>query len=248
MKKVFSIQYLAFSILLYTIYFILYTPSLFAVDMTSPQYRIQFGNINIGSQDLSSQNYNLNTTIGQVGANQFQSAGYIAKLGFQYLRDTLPFQMTVSKTNINLGNLAPSTPSTDTTSLQVTFESALGYQITAAQEKPLKTLTGEIIPNTLCNGSDNACSQTTAKIWNSNSAYGFGYNMSGQGISSDFIDDTYYRPFADESAGNSPVSIMAFQGKGSQHQGIMTFKVNVSPTQVVGSYQTIIHLTAIPSY
>lgn len=248
MKKVFSIQYLAFSILLYTIYFTLYTPSLFAADMTSPQYRIQFGNINIGSQDLSSQHYNLNTTIGQIGANQFQSAGYVAKLGFQYLRATLPFQITVAKTNINLGNLAPNTPSTDTTSLQVTFENTLGYQITAAQEKPLKTLTGETIPNTLCDGSDNTCSKTTAKIWNSNSAYGFGYNMSEQGISSDFINNTYYRPFADESAGDSPVSIMSFQGKGNRHQGVITFKVNVSPTQIVGSYQTIIHLTATPSY
>ncbi len=248
MKKVSSIQYVVFSIFLSTLYVILHTPFSFAVDMTSPQYRIQFGNINIGSQNLSSQNYNLNTTIGQVGANQFQSAGYVAKLGFQYLRDTLPFQITVSKTNINLGNLIPNTPSTDTTSLRVTFESALGYQITASQEKPLKTLTGENILNTLCNGSDHMCSQTTAKIWNSNSAYGFGYNMSGQGVPSDFIDDTYYRPFADESAGNSPVSIMLFQGKGSQHQGVMTFKVNVSPTQTVGSYQTTINLVATPLY
>lgn len=248
MKKVFSIQYIVFSIILYTAYFILYTPSLFAVDMTSPQYRIQFGNINIGSQDLSSQNYNLNTTIGQVGANQFQSAGYVAKLGFQYLRSTLPFQITVSKTNINLGSLAPSTPSTDSTSLQVIFENTLGYQITAGQEGPLKTLNGEIIPNTACDGSDNTCSKTAAKPWSSNSAYGFGYNISGQGVPSDFIDASYHRPFADESAGDDPVPIMSFQGKGNRHQGTITFKANISPTQTIGSYQTIIHLTAIPSY
>jgi len=94
MKKIFLI------VILYSLFFI-HLPSVFAVNLNSPQYTIQAPNINIGGKKQTSDNYSVDTTLGQLAANEFHSNGYIVKAGFQYIRSIIPFTFYISKTNIN---------------------------------------------------------------------------------------------------------------------------------------------------
>lgn len=237
---------LSLSILLSATYFFFGTPVL-ADNLDSTNYRIQFSNINIGAGEKSSDNYNLNTSIGQTVAGQFDSDGYTVKAGFQYINSIIPFRFAVSNTNINLGALIPQTPSTETTNLTVSFGGAGQYQVTAIEQTELKTLSNTTISDTPCD-SGTPCTTTSANIWNSNSDYGFGYNMSGDDIPADFVGSTYYRPFSNAAAAGSPVVVMSNTNVGRNRQSTMTFKVNISNTQPAGSYQTIVKFVATPSY
>ncbi len=217
--------------------------------MRSDRYRIQFGNINIGATPQSSSNYDLSITLGQTAAGEFQSTGYIVKAGFQYIHSIIPFRFSISNTLLDFGSLTPNNPKTVQTTLTVSFGGAGEYKVTAAEVGPLRTLDEtNSIPDTNCDGGTNTCTESSAKPWTSNTAYGFGYNMAGNDIPSDFIDSTYYRPFPDKLAGESPAIVMSSTNVGKNRQATMTLKVNIGPVQPAGNYQTVIHFVATPSY
>lgn len=247
-KKPGKIKFILLLVILGSLFLILKSNSILAVNMESSRYRIQFGNVNIGAKNQSSTNYDLSTTLGQLAAGEFQSTGYVIKAGFQYLHSIIPFQFSISNINIDFGSLTPNSPATATTVLTVSFGGAGQYQVTAVEIGPLQTLSANSIPDTSCDGGANTCNETTAKPWTSNSAYGFGYNISGDDIPSDFIDTTYYRPFPDQTAAESPATIMSNPNLGKNRQATVTFKVNISPVQPAGSYQTIINFVATPSF
>ncbi len=236
------------SVILILAFCLLHLSGVYAINMDSSNFRIQFGNVNIGAKDQTSTNYNLSTTLGQLAAGEFQSTGYIVKAGFQYIHSIVPFRFSISDISINLGTLSPETPSTAETTLTVYFGGAAEYQVTAIEEGPLQTLSGNSIPDTNCNGGVNTCTETQAKPWTLNSAYGFGYNMSGNDVPADFIDSTYYRPFPDRTTGESPARVMSSINVGKNRQATVTFKGNVSSIQPAGSYQTVINFVATPSF
>ena len=237
-----------FAILIFTFGF-LFLKNINAISMNSPLYKIESANISNAAGEKSSTNYRLSDTLGQLAAGEFSSTGYVIKAGFQYLHSIIPFKFSISNTNINFGTVTPNIPATATTVLTVSFGGAGQYQVTATELGPMTTLSGtSTIPDTVCDGGANTCSETLAKPWTSNSAYGFGYNMSGDDIPSDFIDSTYYRPFADKNANESPVVVMSSANVGKNRQATVTFKINVSPIQPAGTYQTIINFVATPSY
>lgn len=220
-----------------------------AVRMDSPLYRIESASISNAAGEKSSTNYRLSDTLGQLAAGEFSSTGYVIKAGFQYLHLITPFKFSISNININFGTLTPNTPSTATTTLTVSFGGAGQYQVTAAELGPMTSLSaGNTIADTQCDGGANTCTESLAKPWTSNSAYGFGYNMSGNDIPSDFINSTYYRPFPDRNAGESAAVVMSSSNVGKNRQATVTFKVNVSPVQPAGTYQTIINFVATPSF
>ncbi len=219
-----------------------------AVNMESSRFKIESANTSIASGEKSSSNYKLSDTLGQLAAGEFSSSGYIVKAGFQYIKSIIPFRFTISNTNINLGTLLPNTPSTATTTLTVSFGGAGQYQITAYEIHPLKTLSGQIIPDTTCDGGSETCNEMLAKNWTSNSAYGFGYNISGDDTPADFNSYSKFRPFPDLSASENPVVIMSSNNVGKNRQATITFKANISPIQPAGSYQTIINFIATPSF
>ena len=227
----------------------LFLKSVSAINMESPLFKIQYGEIGIAGGNKSSTNYNLSDTVGQTAAAQFQSSGYIVKAGFQYLRSIIPFRFSISNTSINFGTLIPNSPQTATTTLTVSFGGAGQYQVTVIEEGRLRTLNGaNNIPDTQCDGGINTCNESLAKLWTSNTAYGFGYNISGDDVPSDFINSNYFRPFPNRQENELPAVVMSSTNVGRNRQAVMTFKVNVSSIQPAGRYQTIINFVATPSF
>lgn len=223
---------------------------IYSVTMTSSGYIIESANVSDAAGNKSSTNYNLSDTIGQLAAGQFSSSGYIIKAGFQYLRTITPFSFTVTNININFGTVTSGIPATGTTNLIVTYGGGGGlYQVTAAELGPLSNPNGSTtIPDTSCDGGINTCTAYVAKPWTSSSAYGFGYNMSGQDIPTDFTDATYYREFSDRTLSETPAVVMTSPNVGKNRTATVTFKLNPSGSQAAGTYQTVINFVATPSY
>jgi hypothetical protein len=218
------------------------------VPMDSSRFKIESANVEVAGGNKSSDSYKLSDTVGQLAAGQYSSDGYIVKAGFQYLDTNTPFHFSISNTNINLGALVPNSPSTATTKLTVYFGGAGQYQVTAIEEGPFKTQSGSVIPDTTCDGGVNTCSESLAKVWTGNSNYGFGYALSGDDIPTDFISETYFRPFPDLTLNELPTTVMKSLSVDKNRSSVVTFKANISSIQPGGSYQTIINFVATPSY
>lgn len=259
-----------------TMYYALRTThSTHAVNMQSPEYRIEFGTVDSGGgkmNDPIDDTYQLTSSIGQSVAKEFQSNGYVVKAGFQYIYSRIPFSFSLSSIRIDLGTLLPSTPSTGALTLKVSFGGAGQYIVTARADTPLTQIQGtNTIPFTACNGGVDTCSITSAKLWTNANAYGFGYGMTGQDIPADFISNSYYRPFANRLIPDDAAVIMqssnvtadltptpaipltpapALTGtpRTTTHEAIMTMKANISGLQPAGTYATVIRFLATPSF
>lgn len=244
MKQFYMNKYLIFIVGI----ILLSASTVMGVPMDSSRFKIESANIQVAGGNKSSDSYKLSDTVGQLAAGQYSSDGYIVKAGFQYLHSIIPFRFSISNTNINMGTLLPNIPATATTVLTVYFGGAGQYQVTAIEEGPLKTQSGNAIPDTKCDGGNNSCSESLAKVWATNSAYGFGYSMSGDDIPTDFVDGTYFRPFPDQKSAEIPATIMTNINVGKNRSSTVTFKTNISYIQPAGSYQTVINFVATPSY
>ncbi len=212
----------------------------------SDNYRIIFPNFNSGAGIPTSSNYELNTTLGQTAPGLFSSTGFRVKSGFQYISSIIPFSFSISDIQKNFGSLTPNTPSTSTSTLVVSSGGASGYSVKVSENNPLKTSDGlNTVIDTLC---DTTCSETTAGLWTSTTKYGFGFNMSGDDVPTDFTNSNYFRQFADRSLSETPATIMTSNNVGRTRTATITYKINVSGVQEAGTYQNVLMFTAIPGY
>jgi len=234
--------------LLSTFYFILSTPiseRAGAETMNSNNYTIRTGNFNITSGLKSSGSYSLTDTVGQTVANYFSSTGYHVKAGFQYLYTLYNFSFSISDLSMNL-TLTPNTFSTDTHNLVVTAPGQ-GYSVSVYEtEKLTKSGSLETIPDTTCDSGP--CTETSAEPWTNANNNGFGYNLTGNDISADFISSSYFRPFPDFSLGENPATIMSSVEAGKNRTATVTYKLSPSGSQAAGSYYTNIIYIATPTY
>ena len=215
--------------------------------INSPNYRIQFPNLNSGAGIPSSTGYKLDTTLGQTAAGLYSSTGYRVKAGFQYIHSIIPFAFSISKFLIPFGTLTPQVPDTDTATLTVSAGGAGGYQVTVQENHPLQLGgTATTIPDTLCDSGP--CSETTAQVWNLTTSYGFGYNMAGDDVPAAFVNSTYFKQFADTSLSETPQAVMSNTNVGQARTATITYKVNISNLQPAGNYQNIVMFVAIPTF
>ncbi len=226
--------------------FVFATPAFAQAVIRSDNYEIQMPNFNSGAGIPGSTNYKLDTTIGQTAPGLYSSTGYRVKSGFQYIHSIIPFSFSMSNFLINFGNLIPETPATASSTLVVSSGGAGAYKVTARESDYLKTDTGNIIPDTTCDAS--SCSESAAGVWTLTSTYGFGYNMTGNDIPADFVDETYFRHFANVAQSQTDQVVMSSNTVGRGRTATITYKVNVSAVQPAGNYQNKILFTAIPSF
>lgn len=216
-----------------------------AQTMSNANYILQMGNLNSFSGRGSGPNYALTFTGGQTGAGLFSGPNYKVKLGFQYIYP-LVFRFSISSILIDFGIISPTFPVTRSHQLTVTNHSAYGYQVTVSQNHNLRVdSSGKEIPPTTCDAG--SCTPTTAAIWTNSLTYGFGYrcdNVSGTDCPTDFTTD-YYRPFI---ASPSAVVVMSSTNVGTNRKTNVTYKVNVSGSQVAGLYKNIINYIATPTF
>ena len=214
----------------------------------SNSFHIEFGNFNMTGGKKTSSTYTLTDSVGQNAPGQYDGAGYTVKAGFQYIYDnTIPLSFAINNLDLFFGNLVPNIGSTVTNTLTTSTPTAHGYDVLTAANHPLKTIGGNsTIPDTKCDSG--TCSESTSDVWTSNSVYGFGLNASGDGTSTFFTDSTYFRQFADNSAGETAKIVMSENTPVEDSITNITYKVNISPNQTEGTYQNSINFIMVPKY
>jgi hypothetical protein len=218
--------------------------------LESDSYIIQFGNFNVTAGEKTSTSYGVTDTVGQSFAGpfgQYGSSTYFVGAGFQYIYQTKPFRFTISDLDINLGELTSGVFSTDSNVLTITTGGAEGYTVYAYEIHPLRRSSGSvIIPDTTCDSG--SCTHTTAGVWNSSNAYGFGFGAAGATVPADFSTSSHFRQFADDEAGEPMQPVMSSTNIGEADTATITYKANISGTQAAGDYQTAVVYVAVPGY
>jgi len=216
--------------------------------LESESYIIQFGNFNSTSGTKTSSSYNLTDTVGQTASGPYGMYGTTTFLGsgFQYIYQIQDFSFSISKQLIDFGLLTTDTFSTDSHTLTVNTRGGGGYTVYAYEQKPLTHQDGsDLIVNTNC---DAGCNYITAAPWVTPTNYGFGFNMSGEDIASDFANSTYFRPFADNSNGQNMSAVMSSSDLAIDQLSTVTYKVSIGGSQAAGIYNTAVVYIAVPGY
>lgn len=220
-----------------------------AENLSSDNYKIQMGNLNMGAGLPTSNSYNLGLTGGQTAPGLYSYNGYKVMAGFWYLKTIIPFAFTISDLTIDFETLTPGTPKTVQNNLSVSAGGAGGYQVTAIESDTLKTIAGtSSIADTTCNGGGSTCNETTAAAWTDNTKYGFGYNLVGHDIPATFVNSTYFRPFPSLAAAETAATVMESTEVGKDRMATVTYKVNISGSQAAGDYRNYIVFVATPKY
>lgn len=218
--------------------------------LESDSYVIQFGNFNVTSGEKSNDNYKVTDTVGQTGAGpygQYGVSGYFVGGGFQYIYQIKEFRFRISKLQIDFGELTPNFHATDSHTISISTRGQ-GYKVYAYESHPLQNNqdSAETIPNTSCNTG--TCTSTTAGVWTTQTIPGFGFNVSGAGVPADFINTTYFRPFANAAAAQPMQIVMSSPNIAINETATITYKAGITGNQAAGEYSTHIIFVAVPSY
>ena len=221
-----------------------------AQTMSNTNYILQMGNLNSAAGKPTGSGYALNITVGQTAPGLYSGANYKVRAGFQYINSIIPFQFTLSSILVDFGTLTPTNPITRTSIISINDGSAGGYTVKVFENHQLLVPgPGVIIPNTTCDNG--LCTSTTPDTWTSSLTYGFGYRCdqvdATNYCSSDFSSANNYKQFADQSQNQILQTVMSGQ-TGRNQRGQVTYKVNISPTQVAGFYSNVITYIATPTY
>lgn len=224
----------------------------FSSPMQSPNYRLQLDVVNNQLETAEDNNLiSLQSILEEADFLHFQEKGYALKYCCAYFSSgekITPFVFTVSKSGSNFGMIEPFKAQSRETDLTVGFAKMGQYQVTAAAETPLVNFNADkIIDNTICSANDK-CYKNQAKPWISDKASGFGYNLAGDDIPFDFVNSTYFRPFANKILAESSVVIMSGTIKENQPKAKITQKLIIKIDQQAESYQVVINYTAAPLY
>lgn len=218
--------------------------------LESDSYVIQFGNFNIGSGGGSTTNYGLTYTIGQTAPGPFGkygSSSYFVGSGFQYIYQIQTFGFSIDQVAIDLGELTPGVHNSASNKLTITTRGAGGYTIYAYELQPLTHSNGiDTILDTTCDGG--GCNETIAGVWTNQNVPGFGFNVAGNDAAADFLDNTYFRQFADDSTTEDMQVIMSDTNIAGDEQGTVTHKVGIDGSTAGGNYQTGVAYVAVPGY
>lgn len=218
--------------------------------LESDSFVIQFGNFNMTAGEKSSASYNVTDTVGQTFAGpfgQYGSSDYFLGAGFQYIYQIGTFAFSISDLDIPLGSLTPGVHSTGNNILTISTKGAGGFSVYAYQVNPLRHTSGTPdIPNTTCDSG--TCTISTAGVWIDQSIPGFGFNADGTTAQSDFIDTTYFRPFANDEVAEQMQPVMSSPNVANDETVTITYKAGISSLQAAGDYETSIIYVAVPGY
>jgi len=217
--------------------------------MSNDSYIIEMGNLNSGSGKPSGSGKSLGFTTGQISPGLYTGDNYKVKAGFQYIHPLERFRFSISNTDLNFGILEPTNPVYRNNTLTILNRSAYGYAVTAYENHQLLVpASGALIPDTTCDGG--TCTESTSALWSNVLTYGFGYRCDAVTVSecaTGFSTADYYKQFADDSKGESPQTVMTGTDVGTNKQVKITYKINISGTQVAGEYSNQIIFIATPT-
>lgn len=210
--------------------------------MESPRFRIESGSIDLTAPEKSSVT---KMPAKNFEAEQFDADGIVVKTDNQSTESS-PLRFVIEKSLLSMGNVSPNMPSEVSSTLSIAGGRTV-YQVLVSESDSLRKLSGQIIPDTVCN-PEKKCTVSLARSWDSLSTYGFGYTVEGQDVPNDFMNTDHYRPFANTEKSNKPTTLMNGLDKKDERHSTIKVKTIVSPIQADGTYENTINFMAVPGY
>lgn len=215
--------------------------------LESDSYVIQFGNFNMTAGEKSSASYKVTDTVGQTAPGPYTGSNYFIGSGFQYIYQIAQFRFSISSTAIDLGLLTAGAHNSANHNISISTRGAGGYQVFAYELRPLTHSAGiDTVADTTCDNAD--CDETVAKAWVNQNIGGFGFNISGDDVPADFINNNYFRQFADNSSAEPMQVVMSSGNIAKNRTATVTYKAGLVGTESAGNYQTGIVYVAVPGY
>lgn len=253
-----KVNFLSRTVLLLTLTFVflawLLSQAQAQSSLKSTNYEITWPNLNMAGGGATSPGYKMGITAGQNSPGLYSSNGYRVRAGFQYIHSIIPFSFQISTQALAFGNINPEVlTNNQSLTLTVNSGSAGGYQVTVWENDELTSTALSTIPDTACDPAD-TCTQNNSGTWTQTNTYGFGYNMTGTDVPSEFTGSKYKR-FANAAnvPAESPVKIMGktpAEGHVANKGKIATLnaRINISNIQAAGTYLNVLTFIAIPTY
>ena len=199
--------------------FVLASTPVIANKPTPPAYKIQF--VNLDSTSDAKPPQTTSTSLKQIQ----------------------DFTFTISDLSIDFQTPTPNTLTTRSNTLTISSLGTSGYSVTAAANHPLKLQASTTnIPNTSCDNND--CDPSIAAPWTKTTTHGFGFNLTGDNLTPDFKDSSFFRPFSNQT----PPIIMTSNQPTIKTTATVTYQLNLPATQAAGSYTNQINYVALPTY
>lgn len=215
--------------------------------MSSDSYIIQLGNFNTTSGEKSGGGYNVTDTVGQIAPGEYTSAGYKVFAGFQYIYAIPKFTFRITNLSIPLGELYANQFAENSHQLVISTRSG-GYSILTQTDHELRRAGGPSASSIAHTSCDSSCSISSAGVWTDPTNAGFGYNVSGVHAASDFVDNTYFRPFADLENAETAQEIASHNAVVRDEVHTVSYRVAILGSQAAGDYSTTVDFLAIPTY
>ena len=157
-------------------------------------------------------------------------------LTFSVTANAAPDGGSITDTVIDFATLVPNVPKSGSHTLEVLTNASNGYNVTTSEDTSLTT-GAHSIPDVI--GDDDSITESIAGPWESVTTLGFGYTLANvSGTSASFTSD--YKQFADESAIESAQSVMEGTVPTLGDAVDLTYKVNIGPSQVQGTYSNTV--------
>ncbi len=158
---------------------------------------------------------------GQNSSNPILNPNYTITAGFPHTQTINDFNFTISNTSIDFAILSPETPITKTNTLSISAPYTRGYSVLAYQNHPLQLSSVNSIPDLT-----------------SSDSYGFGYSLTSSDQPQAFPDQSQHQP---------PLTLLS-SSSATTDTAIITYQVNIPPTQAAGDYANTIFFLAIPAF
>lgn len=215
----------------------------FAQPLQSPRFQIEDDSIKVDSITSEPQTIEKTDQKSPITDPEFEKTGIRITHGYPFSAQNPTIQGNLSQGTLtfDLNDIHSSTQET-----LVTYSGlSPSYTVSIEQNHDLKKLSGESIPATTCDQEN--CTPTFARYWNSAAAIGFGYSMSGNDTTTDFVNENYYRSLMSRSEKAAPVFMKSADAYSSRTSRIK-FKLIPSNTTLEGGYENTIFITIMPGY
>lgn len=166
----------------------------------------------------------------------------LAKDGFSALIGETPLRMNVQKSILDYGDNIDDVGKIAETPVKIIYTKDGGYSLYAGVR--VSTATNEMFNPTGCDYGINKCFTALAAPWVMPEVAGYGYHIDGVGAAPDFIDQTYFRPFAVVNT-VFPTGALVALGEGApENQIILKTRLNEAKPKQGTFLQTIV-ITAL---